>query len=58
MHDVMEHSSLPTLLGADFNLLRDASEKSNGVVNANWSFLFNDCINKWELIDFKLANKS
>ena len=56
LHDIMDCSVVPTLFGGDFNLVRSAADKSNGQINANWSFLFNDWINKWSLIDLNLTN--
>ena len=44
---------MPTLLGGDFNLVRSAADKSNGVINCD-----NDRINRWSLIDFKRAKRS
>lgn len=39
-------------------LVREAKDKSSGVVNNSWlSFLFNDWINKWTLMETKLANR-
>jgi hypothetical protein len=35
LHDIMEASTIPTLIGGYFNLVRSSQEKSNGVVNAN-----------------------
>jgi endonuclease/exonuclease/phosphatase family metal-dependent hydrolase len=58
LHDIMDLDDYPTLVGGDFNLVRNASEKSNGNVNRHWSFLFNDWINKHGLINFKICNKS
>jgi hypothetical protein len=57
LHDIMEKHQLPTLIGGDFNLVRNAKEKSNAHFNAQWAFLFNDWINKWNLIDFKISNR-
>jgi hypothetical protein len=39
-------------------LVRSDADKSNGQVNANWALLFNDWINRWSLIDLKIANRS
>ena len=47
LHDIMDSCVLPIMFGGDFNLVRSASDKNNGQVNTNWSFLFNDWINKW-----------
>jgi exonuclease III len=57
LHVIMESCSLPILLGGDFNLVRNASEKSNENVNAQWAFLFNDWVNKWSLVKIKTANR-
>jgi hypothetical protein len=40
--DVMEAIAVPTLVGGDFNLVRNVKEKTNEIVNFNLSFLFND----------------
>ena len=58
LHDVMEKSVVLVMIGGDFNLVRNVSDKNNGQINNNWSFLFNDWINKWALVDMKLANRS
>jgi hypothetical protein len=41
----------------DFNLVRNAKEKSNERVNTNLALLFNDCVNKWILMEFKPSNR-
>jgi hypothetical protein len=57
LHDLMESKSLPTLLGGDFNLVSNSSEKSNETCNAQWSFMFNDWINMWGLVEIKTSNR-
>jgi hypothetical protein len=57
LHDIMDNNSLPILFGGDFNLVRNAKEKSNANVNAQWVFLFNDWVNKWNLVELKTANR-
>ena len=57
LHDIMDKSVVPIMFGGDFNLVRNSSDKSNGQINANWSFLFNDWINRWSLIDLNLTNR-
>lgn len=47
----------PIMLGGDFNLVRSAADKSNGVVNYKWVDLFNEWINKWALIDLDPKNR-
>ena len=39
----------PTLVGGDFNLVRFAFDKSNGVYNHRWADEFNSRVNKWAL---------
>jgi hypothetical protein len=59
LHDVLSGCSVPTLVGGgDFNLVRSDADKRNDQVNANWTLLFNDWINRWSLIDLKIANTS
>lgn len=48
----------PVLLGGDFNLVRSTANKNNGVINGNFSYLFNDWINKWSLMEIGIANRS
>jgi hypothetical protein len=43
----------PTLLGGDFNLIRERKEKSSRNINQHWANLFNDWINKFDLIELK-----
>ncbi|KAJ1274217.1 hypothetical protein BS78_05G045400 [Paspalum vaginatum] len=47
----------PILLGGDFNLVRNAFEKSNGVINHKWAEGFNDWITKWGLIELNPFNR-
>jgi hypothetical protein len=57
LHDVMENSTIPTLVCGDFNLVRCAKEKSSERIDPQMTFLFNDWINKWMLMEFKLSNR-
>lgn len=41
----------------DFDLVREAKDNFLGVVNNSWTYLFNDWINKWALMETKLANR-
>jgi hypothetical protein len=50
---VMTRWQGPTLIGGDFNLVRNQREKNNGVVNFNHVSLFNEWINIWDLIEVK-----
>lgn len=58
LHEVMGLLTYPVLFGGDFNLVREARDKSSGKINANWAFLFNDWINKWALMETKMDNRS
>lgn len=42
LHEIMSSLSYPVMLGGYFNLIRSASDKNNGVVNNQFSYLFND----------------
>jgi hypothetical protein len=57
LHDVMENSTIPTLICGDFNLVRCAKEKSSERIDPQMTFLFNDWINKWMLMEFKPSNR-
>jgi exonuclease III len=60
LHDVLATNTIPILVvvSGDFNLVRTDADKSNGHVNISWSLLFNDWINRWALIDFKISKRS
>ena len=57
LHDIMEGNVFPILLGGDFNLVRNAKEKINERINAQWSYLFIDRINIWSLVELRTANR-
>jgi hypothetical protein len=57
LHDIMTSRKGPTLIGGDFNLVRFARDKSNGVINHRWSDAFNDWISHWGLVELDLSNK-
>lgn len=57
LHDILEDSSYPILLYGDFNLVRSADDKSTGVVNSHYTFLFNDWINRWGLMEIHISNR-
>ena len=46
------------MLGGDFNLITNAREKSNGIINQRWADLFQDWINKFGLIELKNSSRS
>lgn len=41
LHSLFVQDSIPTLIGGDFNLVRFATDKSNGNINRKWSDKFN-----------------
>lgn len=43
----------PTLLGGDFNIVRNQREKNNGLINFSIVDMFNDWIDIWALMDIK-----
>jgi hypothetical protein len=58
LHDVMASWEGPTLIGGDFNLVRFASDKSNGIINHRWADAFNDWVDQWVLIELNPPNKA
>jgi hypothetical protein len=57
LHNVMAGWDGPTLIGGDFNLIRNDKEKSSGNINQRWTNLFNDWVNKFDLIEIKSAGR-
>ena len=57
LHNVLLSWSGPILVGGDFNLVRSREEKSSGVVNQQWVNLFNDWINRFSLLELKIAGR-
>jgi hypothetical protein len=53
LHNIFPLWDGPTLIGGDFNLIRESREKSSGNINQHWADLFNDWINKFNLIEIK-----
>lgn len=51
LHNLLSGWSGPTLVGGDFNLIREVSEKSTGLINQHWVNLFSDWVNKFGLIE-------
>jgi exonuclease III len=58
LHLVMEQCVFPSLVGGDFNLVLSEAEKSSGNINHQLTFLFNDWMNKWALLDLPISNRS
>jgi hypothetical protein len=48
---------LPTIIGGDFNLVREESDKSNGVVDRGLMRAFNDFIGRFELREIHRGRK-
>jgi hypothetical protein len=57
LHNVMACWDGPTLIGGDFNLIRDSSEKNSGNINQHWANLFVDWSNRYDLIEIKNAGR-
>jgi hypothetical protein len=47
----------PILLGGDFNLVRSIMEKNNRSISHKWADAFNDCIDKWGLVELNPSNR-
>jgi hypothetical protein len=58
LHLVMEQCLFPSLIDGDFNLVLNEFEKSSGNINHQLTFLFNDWMNKWALLDLPVSNRS
>ena len=54
LHEILSEWDGPTLVGGDFNLIRTVSDKNNGNINFHWADAFNEWINHWGLIEFKI----
>jgi hypothetical protein len=57
LHNVMSCWDGPTLIGGDFNLIRESKEKSSGNINQHWANLFNDWANRFDLIEIKSPDR-
>lgn len=53
----MDHASYSITLCGDLNLVRNDKDKSNGIVNPCYAFLFNDWINRWDLLEISVSNR-
>lgn len=54
---VCESSSLPMLVGGDFNIIRGPHEKNNSNYVARWPFLFNAILERMSLKEIKLSGR-
>ena len=50
LHTLFLDTHIPTLIGGDFNLVRNAADKSNGSINHKWNNCFNAWIEIWSLL--------
>jgi hypothetical protein len=48
----------PALIGGDFNLVRNQTDKSNGSIDFRWAHKFNSWIEMWVLIEIGLAGRT
>ena len=55
---VMSEWEGPTLIGGDFNLIRNSAKKNNGNINYHWADSFNEWIEHWGLIEIKNPNRA
>ena len=51
LHTIFDNWEGPMVLGGDFNLVRNPTEKSNGMVDHVWADAFNNWINSWGCCD-------
>jgi hypothetical protein len=56
LHNVFASWNGPTLVGGDFNLIRESRENT-GNINQHWADLFNDWINKLALLEIKNSSR-
>lgn len=52
-----QHNPLPSLIGGDFNILRNSREKNNDRFNNRWPFLFNAVIDSFDLREIVLTGR-
>jgi hypothetical protein len=57
LHNTYASWNGPTLVGGNFNLIRESKEKNNGNTNQHWANMFNDWINKFALIEIKNSSR-
>lgn len=58
LHSLFDNRSGPMLIGGDYNLSREPSDKSNGVVDPHWAERFNDWIHTWGLVELKNPSRT
>jgi hypothetical protein len=57
LEKICSNNNLPILVGGDFNLIRDSSEKSNQNIKQSWADRFNNWINQFGLMELKPSNR-
>jgi hypothetical protein len=57
LHHIMNSWQGHILLGGDFNLVRKAGDKSNGIINNKWVDAFNDWVSSWGLVELDPNNR-
>jgi hypothetical protein len=57
LHNIYASWNGPTLVGGDFNLIRESCENNTGNINQHWADLFNDWINKFALVEIKNSSR-
>jgi endonuclease/exonuclease/phosphatase family metal-dependent hydrolase len=57
MVHMCSHEQLPILIGGDFNILRNPSEKNNDNFEHRWLFLFNSVIDGLNLQELEMLSR-
>jgi hypothetical protein len=52
-----QQNPLPTLIGGDFNIIRNNKEKNNDRYSDTWPFLFNAVIDSFDLREIELSGR-
>ena len=58
LRSICDNCEGPHIIGGDFNLVRSALDKSNGVVDQNWCDKFNLWIDECNLVELHLMGSS
>lgn len=57
LQDTLCSATYPVFICGDFNLVSGDEDKSSGLVNQQITFLFNDWVNRWALLEIPIANR-
>jgi hypothetical protein len=52
-----QQNFLPTLIGRDFNIIKNSKEKNNDRYSDKWPFLFNAIIDSFDLREIELSGR-